>query len=97
MYKCIGRIWIYWWLHFNGGNLIVGGDFGGITRQKNWYNVTFPAGASCASFDIPIIDDSKSEDNETIEIAIMEVSLPFYVEVSHPNKSEITIVDNDSE
>jgi len=60
------------------------------------YNVTFPTGATCASFDIPISDDSDPEDNETFDITIMELSLPYGVERGGTDKATVTIVDNDS-
>jgi len=60
------------------------------------YNVTFPAGVTCASFDIPINDDMISEDYETFDITIMELSLPYGVILGGTDKATVTIVDNDS-
>ena len=59
------------------------------------YNVTFPTGATCASFVVPIIDDAISESNETFDIIIMETSLPFGVKLDDSNRTRVTILDND--
>ena len=68
-----------------------------VLPQKNWYNVTFPARATCASFPIPVIDDQLSETNETIKITIMKKSVPFFAKVGDPYESEILILDDDGE
>ena len=60
------------------------------------YKVTFPAGATCASFDIPINDDMISEDFENFIITIMELSLPYGVELGGSKTATVTITDNDS-
>ena len=59
-------------------------------------NVTFPVGVTCAPFDIPIIDDTLSEGNETFDIVILEDSLPFGVVFDDADKSTtVTIIEND--
>ena len=58
-------------------------------------NITFPIGVTCAPFDIPIMDDMLSEDNETFNIVIMEESLPFGIILDDPDNTTVTIVDND--
>lgn len=60
------------------------------------YNVTFPAGTTCASFDVPIIDDVILESNETFDMIIMETSLPYGVKLDDSNRAKVTILDNDS-
>ena len=56
-------------------------------------NVTFPAGATCASFDVTIIDDELSEKDEQFNIVVMKNSLPFGVNAG--DKTIVTIEDND--
>ena len=57
-------------------------------------NVTFPVGVTCASFDIPLIDDTLSEGNETFNIVILEESLPFGV-TRDDATTTVTIIEND--
>ena len=57
-------------------------------------NVTFPVGVTCASFDIPLIDDVLSEGDETFNIVILEESLPFGVTLDDANTT-VTIIEND--
>ena len=61
------------------------------------YLVTFPAGTNCSSFDIPIINDALSEDDESFSVTILEMSLPFGTRLGDSNMTEVVIVDNDSE
>ena len=58
-------------------------------------NITFPIGVTCAPFNISLIDDVLSEDNETFNISILEESLPFGVILDDPDKTTVTIVEND--
>ena len=69
---------------------------GGVDYNSGPYTVTFPAGVTTASFNISITDDNISEDNEDIQIAINDSSLPSRVSVSNPGQSTITIVNNHS-
>ena len=79
-------------------DLIERTDFDGLSPSpKNYFNVTFAAGVTCASFDIPITNDTESETNETIELTIMEKSLPFFITTDSNNEAEVIIVDNDCE
>jgi len=59
------------------------------------YTVSFPVGATCASFDFPIKinDDSISEADEIFDIYVVEMLLPYGVILG--NKAEVIIVDND--
>ena len=62
---------------------------------RNVLNITFPAGTTCAPFDIPIVDDILSEANETFTISIINSSLPFGLKLEGPDNAVLTIVDND--
>ena len=83
-------IFMYCYSCVNSLDLLGGGiDYG----VKTPLNVTFPAGATCASFDVTIINDELSEKDEQFEIIIMKNSLPFGVIVG--GKATVTIEDND--
>ena len=69
-------------------------DLGGNVSNVT-INVTFPAGTTCAPFDIPIVDDILSEANETFTVSIMNSSLPFGIHLEGPDNAVLTIVDND--
>ena len=69
-------------------------DLGRNVSNDTLY-ITFPAGTTCAPFDIPIIDDIHSEANETFTVSIMNSSLPFGLRLEDPNNAVLTIVDND--
>ena len=59
------------------------------------YTVTFPAGMTSASFDIPINNDMISEANETFTLTIDPSSLPTGGTVGTPGSAVVTITDND--
>ena len=59
------------------------------------YNVTFPAGQTTATFDVPIIDDNILEGNEIFILTIDETSLPISVTRGSPGQATVTIVDDD--
>lgn len=71
-----------------------GSDYGG---PNTTYAVTFPAGATCASFDIPINDDMISEPIEAFYIDILKLSLPLGIKLGDLNRAQVNIIDNDSE
>ena len=75
---------------------VLGGDDYGDTDTTH-YNVTFPAGTSCSSSDIPIIDDQELEDDETFRITIVDMSLPFGTRLGDDITAEVIIEANDSE
>ena len=77
-------------LYLSGG----GTDYG--DNGTNMYLATFPAGTNCTSFDIPVKDDNISEINETFNIAIVNVSLPFGVTLGNRRETKVIIIDNDS-
>ena len=59
------------------------------------YTVTFPAGQTTATFDVPINDDDILEGNENFILTINPSSLPSDVSVGDPDQATVTIVDND--
>ena len=61
------------------------------------YTVTFPAGSTTATFNVPIIDDNILEGNEYFILTIDETSLPTDVTRGTPGEATVTIVDDDCE
>ena len=59
------------------------------------YTVTFPAGSTTATFDVPINDDNIYETNENFILTINETSLPTDVTHGSPVEAIVTIVDDD--
>ena len=59
------------------------------------YTVTFPAGQTTATFNIPINDDSVLDGNEDFMLTIDETSLPTGVTRGSPGKATVTIMDDD--
>ena len=59
------------------------------------YNVTFPANATCATFNISIVDDTIYEPNETFMLAINSSTLPTNVSLGYPSQATVTMVDDD--
>jgi len=59
------------------------------------YPVTFPAGATSVTFDVPITDDNILEGIENFMLTIDQSSLPTGVNHGDPGKVTVTIVDND--
>ena len=60
------------------------------------YQVTFTAGETISSFDVPITDDNVVEDYETIYLTIQLTSLQNRVSVTNPSQANITIMDTTS-
>jgi len=58
------------------------------------YPVTFPAGETSVTFDVPITDDSILESNENFMITIDQSSLPTGVIRGDSDEATVTIVDN---
>ena len=71
---------------------IGGVDYG----PRGPYNVTIPAGRTTVSFDVLILDDNVLEENEEFILTILAESLPNDIRLGNPNKSTVTIVDDDS-
>jgi len=59
------------------------------------YPVTFLAGVTSVTFDVPIHDDSILEKNENFMLTINLSTLPTYVTVGDPGSATVTIVDDD--
>ena len=59
------------------------------------YTVTFPAGQTTATFDVPINDDDILEGDEQFVLTIDETSLPTGVTHGTPCEATVTIVDDD--
>ena len=60
------------------------------------YTVTFPAGSTTASFNIPINDDDILEGDENFMLTINQ-TLPTGVTRGTPSEATVTIVDDDRE
>ena len=59
------------------------------------YTVTFPAGSTTATFNVPITEDMILEGLENFMLTINE-TLPDGVTRGTPSEATVTIVDNDS-
>jgi len=59
------------------------------------YPVTFPAGVTRVTFDIPITDDSILEGSENFLLTIDQSSLPSVI-CDDPDEAIVTIVEDDS-
>ena len=68
---------------------------GGVDYGSGPYTVTFPAGTTMVSFNIPINDDMIFEGNEDFMLTINPSPLPTGVSVGSPDQATVTIVDND--
>ena len=68
---------------------------GGVDYVSGPYTVTFPAGQTRATFNVPITDDNISEGNENFILTINSSSLPTGVTVGDPGQATVTIVDDD--
>ena len=60
------------------------------------YTVTFPAGVTSATFDVPIISDNLLEGNENFVLVINDSSLPSLVIRGSPGAVTVNMVDDDS-
>ena len=59
------------------------------------YTVTFLAGETTATFNVPINDGNIYEGNENFMLTIDETSLPTGVTRGDPGEATVTIVDDD--
>lgn len=86
----------FWLQHLSLRIIIISG--GEADYGAGPYTVTFPAGQTVASVDVPITDDSIVEEDETIDLTIQLSSLPNGISVSLPDppQANITIVDTTS-
>ncbi|XP_065892782.1 extracellular matrix organizing protein FRAS1-like [Dysidea avara] len=69
---------------------------GGVDYDSGPYTVTFTAGQTSASFNVPINDDNIFEANETFSLTIDPSSLPNRVTLSSSATLTATISDDDS-
>ena len=60
------------------------------------YTVTFLAGQTTTTFDVPINDDYILEGSEDFILTIDATSLPINVIYGNPGQTTVTIVDDDS-
>jgi len=67
----------------------------GVDYASGPYPVLFPAGTTMASFNIPIVNDDVSENNEQFTITIDPSSLPTGVSSGSTGASIVTILDDD--
>ena len=84
---------IHFSLFFNAIHFIAGDIDYEYTRRQ--LNITFPAGVTCHSFEVPIINDKLSESDEKFYIVIMNESLPYGVNIGDHGNTTVTIQDND--
>ena len=71
---------------------------GGVDYDSGPYTVTFPAGQTRASFDVPINDDNILEDDESFHLSIVNITTLFISRISASGRTQTTIIimDNDS-
>ena len=69
----------------------------GVDYYSGPYSVTFPAGVTRVSFNVPITNDNILESDEKfhLTIEIGSSSLPSGVTVGNPYQTTVTIVDDD--
>ena len=77
---------------YGNSNNLTGDDY-----DSGPYNVTFSAMETRILFNISIIDDDESEDNETFNLIIDESSLSKGVTVGMTSQATVTIVNDDCE
>ena len=78
----------------NSSNNVTGG---GVDYDSGPYTVTFTAGMTMASFNVPINDDDILEDDEDFTLTIWSGTLPNRVTHLGSGQSTVTIVDVYSE
>ena len=78
----------------NSSNNVTGG---GVDYDSGPYTVTFTAGETSVSFDVPITDDAILETNEDFTLTIDSSTLPDRVAVGDPDRCIVNILDSDSE
>ena len=65
-------------------------------KSDNSIEVLFHAGLDYSLFDIHISDDAVLENNETFNISINPLSLPYGVILGNITSAEVIIMDDDS-
>lgn len=69
-----------------------------LTGGYDYYrpsNVLIPAGVTNISFTVPIIDDNKTESNETFILTIKQSSLSNHLAYGRYGATTVTIIDDD--
>ena len=61
------------------------------------YTITFLAGQTTATFDVPINDDNVIEGNENFMLTIDSSSLPTGLTVGDPGQAAVTIMEEGKE
>jgi len=67
----------------------------GVDYASGPYTVTFPAGVTSVTFDIPINDDNILENKQEFSLIIMPSSLSDRISQGGQGSSIISIVDDD--
>ena len=67
----------------------------GVDYDSGPYTITFTAGNTSASINIPINDDNILEDDEDFMVTIMTGPLPDGVTHGNPGSATVNILDND--
>ena len=67
----------------------------GVDYDSGPHTITFPAGVTRVSFEVPITNDIILEKDEEFDLIINSSSLPIGVSDSHPSLATVTIVDDD--
>ena len=75
---------------FSAFQMAAGSDY-----ETGPYTVTFTAGQMYATLMVPTMDDSTTELSEYFRVVINSTDQPSVVEIASPNKTVITIEDND--
>jgi len=78
----------------NSSNIVTGG---GVDYDSGPYSVTFTAGVTSATFEVPINDDNIFENAENFTVTIVMAGLPTGVTRGDPASATVNIVDNDRE
>ena len=68
---------------------------GGTDYTSGPYTVTFPAGQTTATFNVPITDDMILEGDENFMLTINPSALPNGVTVGDSGQATVTIVNDD--
>ena len=68
---------------------------GGSDYASGPYSVVIPAGQTHAHFDVSIMNDVTVENTENFLLTINSASLPNKITTKSPNRTIITILDND--
>ena len=70
---------------------------GGVDYDSGPYTVTFPAGQTRASFDVPTNDDNILEDDENFHLSIVNITTLFISRVSASGRTQTTIIIMDTD